>query len=451
MRNDAPTRQAIALISDDADPAIDTNRQEAGERNIYVRRVGEALAKVGWRVDMFTRRTDPDAPAVVQHSPYCRTIRLDAGPAALVPRDQRFDVLPEFLEEFLKYQSKEHYPLVHTSYWTAGWVGLQLKQQHNLQLVHTYHSLGVLKYQPGVARSAIADRRIAIEQQVLELADCIIATSPQEKDTLHQLMSAQGTVEIVPAGTDLDTFRTMPQTEARQRLGIASQEPMVLYVGRFDARKGIETLVRAFAQLPDSLHKARLVIVGGDDPAQDNRQERQRIEHIVHELQLGDRIDFVGQVGHERLPTYYTAADVCVIPSQYEPFGLVALESMACGTPVVASNTGGLRFTVVPEETGLLVPPEDVAGFAKAIERVLTDQIWAQKLKSQAPARVQQNFSWTGVAVRLSDVYRRIMAQSISHEQLWCRINPAESAAASAPASALAPEQPESSTIQTVS
>jgi D-inositol-3-phosphate glycosyltransferase len=222
----------------------------------------------------------------------------------------------------------------------------------------------------------------------------------------------------------LQTFQAWPRSEARQTLGFSPSEKVVLYVGRFDPRKGIETLVRAFAQLsghPDaaiSESRLRLVIVGGSEAGQADGQERERIGRIVADLGIESVVTFAGRVGHDRLPLYYTAADVCVIPSHYEPFGLVAIEAMACGTPVVASDVGGLKFTVVPEETGLLVPPQDEAAFAAALDRILNNEVWAQKLRKQASERVQQNFSWSGVAVQLSDLYRRLLAQSITDELL---------------------------------
>ncbi|MGI0486336.1 glycosyltransferase family 4 protein [Pantanalinema rosaneae CENA516] len=427
-RSNVPGRQAIALISDHGDPAAEIGKEEAGGQNVYVRQVGEALAKLGWQVDMFTRKVRPDDPKIVQHSPHCRTIRLTAGPEQFIPRDQLFNYLPEFVEAFQTFQTKEgtNYPLIHTNYWMSAWIGLQLKQLSNIQLIHTYHSLGAVKYQAVPVRPAIAETRLAVEREILELADCVVATSPQEHDTLRSLVSDQGCIEVIPCGTNVETFHSIPQAEAREQLGFALDEAIVLYVGRFDPRKGIETLVRAFAQLRagqrnDSLDpaKLRLVIVGGSDPDQIDGQERQRIKGIVQELGLAEQTQFVGRVGHDLLPLYYTAADVCVIPSHYEPFGLVAIEAMACGTPVVASDVGGLKFTVIPEETGLLAPVQDDTAFAQAIARILSDELWARKLRRQASLRVQQNFSWSGVAARLSDLYRRLLAQSISHEIFW--------------------------------
>jgi D-inositol-3-phosphate glycosyltransferase len=295
-------------------------------------------------------------------------------------------------------------------------VGLELQKHQNLQLLHTYHSLGAIKYRTVANIPAIAQTRLAVEQQILEQAHCVVSTSPQEMADLRNLVSDRGRIEVIPCGTDIDNFQPISSAGARQQLGIDPQAKIVLYVGRFDPRKGIETLVRAYAQLvkrsvdPQNL---RLLIVGGSDPQADDGAERQRIEGLVNSLGLGASIEFVGMVGHDRLPLYYTAADVCAIPSHYEPFGLVAIESMACGTPVVASAVGGLKFTVIPEETGLLVPPQDVDGFAQAIERILADDLWARKVGKQAVSMVQDNFSWTGVAVQLSDLYRKILARSI--------------------------------------
>jgi glycosyltransferase involved in cell wall biosynthesis len=417
-------RQPIALISIHGDPDVDIGREEAGGQNVYVRQVGEALAKLGWQVDMFTRKIHPDQPSIVQHSPHCRTIRLKAGPLEYIPRDELFEYLPEFVTAFQNFQAKEgtNYPLVHTNYWLSAWVGLQLKQQHNLQLVHTYHSLGKVKYQAVSHRPPIAETRLAIEQQILEQSNTVVATSPQEAEVLRNLVSQNGHISMIPCGTNLDNFHVISKPEARLKLGLDPHESIILYVGRFDPRKGIETLVRACYQYQKTTDgRFKLMIAGGSDANKADGQERRRIEDLVKELGLTEQTYFPGQLSHNILPFYYAAADVCVVPSHYEPFGLVAIEAMACGTPVIASNVGGLKFTVIPEETGLLVSPQDINGFTNAINRILTDDIWTQKLRKQASVRVSENFSWAEVAIRLSDLYRRILAESIMDERLLPR------------------------------
>lgn len=420
-----PVRQPIALISEHSDPATAVGQEEAGGQNVYVRKIGEALAALGWQVDMFTRQTQPDQPTIVQHSLHCRTVRLVAGPQKFIRQDDLFEYMPEFVEAFQKFQSKEsaNYPLVHTNDWLSAWVGLHLKEHSNIQLVHTYHYLGAVKYKTASDRPPVAEKRLAVEQQILEQANCVVAMSPQEQETLRSLVSQQGHIEVVPCGTDTDNFRRIPKSEARKQLGLDPAEQIVLYVGRFDPCKGIETMVRACAQYQEARsHSAsgnlRLVIAGGSHPELPDEQERKRIEQIVHSLGLSEQTLFPGRLEHDVLPLYYASADVCVIPSHYEPFGLVAIEAMACGTPVVASNVGGLKFTVVPEETGILVPPQDTAAFAAAIERVLANELWAKNLGIQASEQVRRKFNWTGVAIQLSDLYRRVLAQSIMQEPL---------------------------------
>lgn len=415
-------RQAIALISDHADPAAAIGGEEAGGQNVYVRQVGEHLAELGWQVDMFTRKVNPEDEVIVQHTPHCRTIRLKAGPEEFIPRDQLFDWMPEFVQSFQAFQSKQGmaYPLLHTNYWLSAWMGLQLQKTSGIQLVHTNHSLGAVKYQSVPQKPAIASTRLAVEQEILEKANCVVATSPQEQECLHHLVSPRGQIEVIPCGADISNFRLLPKAEARTKLGLHLQDKIVLYVGRFDPRKGIDTVVRACALLKEQgTESLKLVIVGGSSPDLPDGQERARIESLVAELGLSELTIFAGRIGHDLLPFYYTAADVCVIPSHYEPFGLVAIESMACGTPVVASAVGGLNFTVVPEETGLLVPPQDFPAFAGAIDRILSNELWSRKLRKQAFANVNQRFSWSGVAIQLSELYRHILAQSLMHEQPW--------------------------------
>jgi D-inositol-3-phosphate glycosyltransferase len=418
VKSKYPRRQAIALISVHGDPAADIGQEEAGGQNVYVRHVGENLAKLGWQVDMFTRKRHPNDATIVNHTPYCRTIRLEAGEPGLIPRDQLLPHLDEFIDNFFAFQAKQgaHYPLVHTNYWLSGLVGMRIKKKQAIQQVHTYHSLGAVKYQAMGALNPMAQKRLQVEQLLLEQADRIIATSPQEQEHMRTLVSELGNIDIIPCGTDTQAFRRISRADARQQLGIPLHQPMVLYVGRFDPRKGIETAIRAMLNLSPapSDPAPNLYIVGGSDPKQADGLERQRIEALVQELGIQETTHFVGRVGHDRLPLYYTAADVCVIPSHYEPFGLVAIEAMACGTPVVASDVGGLKFSIVPEETGLLVPPQDIAAFTAAIDRVLQDDLWAQKARRQAVLRVQQNFSWAGVAGQLSDLYRRLMVQSLT-------------------------------------
>jgi len=405
----------IALISVTGDPAAEIGQEEAGGQNVYVRQVGLALTKAGWSVDMFTRRLSTDQSSIVQHAPNCRTIRLTAGPATFISRDEVFGYLPEFVKQIQAFQQKEgfQYSLIHSNYWLSSWVGMELKKHQPLIQVHTYHSLGAVKYSSVSERPAIASTRLATEKTCLETVDRVVATSPQEKEHMRSLVSTQGLIDIIPCGTDIERLGAIERPAARQQLNIPVDAKIVLYVGRFDRRKGIETLVRAIAK--SSLRgnsNLQLIIAGGYRLGASDGIEYDRIRGIVKELGLEAITSFPGRLTESDLPMYYAAADVCVVPSHYEPFGLVAIEAMACRTPVVASDVGGLKFTVVPEVNGLLVPPQDETAFAKAIDRILSDPTLRDNLGQTARQRVEIVLSWDSVASQLSCLYNKLLSQS---------------------------------------
>ncbi|MEG4107866.1 glycosyltransferase family 1 protein [Microcoleus sp. S13_C5] len=408
------SKKRIALISVHGDPAVEIGKEEAGGQNVYVRQVGEALAKQGWQVDMFTRSSDRQQARIVQHSPNCRTIRLVAGPQEFIPRDELYGYLPIFVQEFQKFQLESgfQYPLVHTNYWLSSWVGMELKKSQPLQQVHTYHSLAAIKYKSVSTIPMIAKTRLQVEKTLLETADRVVATSPQEKEHMRSLVSSKGNIDIISCGTDLERFGSIARSTARRHLGIAPETKVVLYVGRFDPRKGIETLVRAVSLSAVPKADLKLIIGGGWREGESDGKERDRIGSIVEEVGMSDITSFPGALNRDILPGYYAAADVCVVPSHYEPFGLVAIEAMACGTPVIASDVGGLKYTVVPEETGLLAPPKNEAAFADAIDRLLLDSVWCQQLGHTARKRVETYFSWDGIASQLGQLYTQLLEQS---------------------------------------
>ncbi len=412
MGRGAATPRA-AFISIHGDPAIAIGGEEAGGQNVYVRHLGEALAHRGWHVDMYSRRADPHLPQIVTHKERCRTIRLEAGPAAPVSRQEGFVYLEAFLDRWHEFaRLLPAYDLIHSHYWLSGWVGLQLQSQLGIPLVHNYHSLGIVKYRTIETVPTIAATRLQTERDCLERANCVVATSPQERDDLRGLVSTKGHIEVIPGGTDVRRFGGWTQARGRDRLGIDAETLLVLYIGRFDPRKGIETLVRAAARLhqqPEFAKHLQLWIGGGSTPGQPDGNERDRLEDLAAALGLGDRARFLGRIDDADLPACYAAADVCAIPSYYEPFGLVAIEAMAAGTPVVASTVGGLQHTVVPEETGLLVPPKDDAALAGAIARVLAAPAWGARLGANGRARVAAKFAWEGVAAQIETLYQDLL------------------------------------------
>jgi len=408
-------KSTYALISVHGDPAALIGEEGSGGQNVYVREVGIALTHLGCQVDMFTRRQHPDQAAIVHHAPGCRTIRLDAGPAEYIHRNELFQYLPAYVEAWLDFQQKEGrtYELLHTNYWLSSWVGMQLKARLKIPQVHTYHSIGAVKFQTTGEWPEIAQTRLDVEKNLLEQADCVVSTSPHEEADLRQLVSKKGNVRIIPCGTDIQRYGLVDRAQAREQLGLDPDMPMVAYVGRFDPRKGIDTLIRAWAKLSDlsapseldQIPKGQVYIVGGSRPGSADDEETTRLKSLVQELRLEKTIIFTGRVSDADLLLYYTAANVCVIPSHYEPFGLVALEAMASGTPVIASDVGGLKFTVLPKKTGLLVPPKDPDALAEALTQVFAQPKQWQRYGVAAQKHVQKVFSWSGVAVQLKELY----------------------------------------------
>ncbi|MEG4629424.1 glycosyltransferase [Microcoleus sp. AR_TQ3_B6] len=408
------TKKRIALISVHGDPSLEIGKEEAGGQNVYVRQVGEALAKQGWQVDMFTRSSDRQQASIVQHSPNCRTIRLVAGPQEFIHRDELYGYLPIFVQEWQKFQLESgcEYPLVHTNYWLSGWVGMELKKSQPLLQVHTYHSLAAVKYKSVSTIPRIAKTRLQVEKTLLETADRVVATSPQEKEHMRSLVSSKDNIDIISGGTDIERFGSIALRTARRELGIAPETKVVLYAGSLDPGSGIETLVRAVSLSAVPKADLKLIIGGRWRALESDGLERDRIGSIVEELGLSDITSFPGGLSGDILPAYYAAADVCVVPSHYEPLGLVALEAMASGTPVIASSVGALQYTVVPEETGLLAPPKNEAVFADAIDRLLGDSLWRQQLGHTARQRVETYFSWDRIASQLSQLYTQLLQQS---------------------------------------
>ncbi|MGJ5631455.1 glycosyltransferase [Nostoc sp. CALU 1950] len=419
---EAPNSQPIyALISVHGDPTAEIGKEGAGGQNVYVRELGLALAKRGCQVDMFTRREYPNQEEIVELAPGCRTIRLNAGPAEFISRNNLFEYLPEFVEAWLDFQERtgRNYALIHTNYWLSGWVGLELKSRLGLPQVHTYHSIGAVKYRNVENPPQIAAIRNCVERAVLEQADYVISTSPQEAEDLRQLISQHGRIKVIPCGINTEHFGSVSKEVARQQLGIAPDSQIILYVGRFDPRKGVETLVRACANLlPSAFH---LYLVGGSREDGADFKEQQRIETLVNDLGLEAVTVFTGRISQALLPAYYAAGDICVVPSYYEPFGLVAIEAMAAGTPVIASNVGGLQHTVVHGETGFLVPPRDSKALAIAIHSLLQNPTLKQSYGNAAQNWVQSRFSTQGVATQVHELYQSLTLDTFVQEIIQTR------------------------------
>jgi D-inositol-3-phosphate glycosyltransferase len=380
--------------------------------NVYVRELGRALGARGVAVDIFTRRQSTDVPDVVEYSPGARVIHIDAGPHRHVDKYDVLDYLPDFACGVQRFRALMgvSYDLIHSHYWLSGRLGLLFADHWGVPLVSTFHTLAQLKNR--VAESA-AEReqtvRYEIERRTMAGSDRVVALTAIDRQQMLRHYETHSPIDVIPGGVDLDRFSPMPRGQARATLGLAPNQNILLFVGRIQRLKGLEVLVRAFAKLGDL--DARLLVVGGQPGTSPESREIARLHHLVAKLGIADRTGFVGAVAHEQLPLYYSAADVTVMPSSYESFGLVAVESLACGTPVVATRVGGLTSIVHDGETGLLVPWRDAQMFAESLRRVLEDADWRRRLAANARESVL-GYGWDRVADEHLALYEDVRAAS---------------------------------------
>ena len=387
------------MLSVHTSPLAQPGSGDGGGMNVYIRALASSLARAGVAVDVFTRAEHPEQPPLVMVEPGFRVLHVEAGPCAPVPRHVLPDLVAPFTDRAraLIEQRQRAYDVLHANYWVSGAVGHRLKHELDLPLVTTFHTLERVKAEVGMASDAALRPRI--EAEVVRCADLVVASTVEERAQLVHFYGADpDRVEVVAPGVDHLVFSPGDRGAARRELGLPDR-PMLLFVGRIQRLKGADLAIGALAELHDP--RAELVIVGGPS-GPDGDAELAHLHAMVAELGLETRVRFVAPQPHERLVTWYRAADVCVVPSQAESFGLVALEAAACGTPVVASDVGGLRSLVDHGKTGYLVEQRDPVEFARAIERVLTGNTVA--LRAGAIARAS-GYRWNIAAARLRRHY----------------------------------------------
>lgn len=392
----------IAMLSVHGCPLARPGTRDAGGMQMYVKALSRELARRGMAVDVFTRRTDPALPAVVPFGPGARVIHIDAGEPTAMDKNAVVDTLPEFVCNVKRAQRDEGiaYDVIHSHYWLSGWVGNLLARRWAVPHVTMFHTLGRLKNH-ALADQEETEARIRVEEHVVASADRIIASSEHERQALvEQYQARRERVAVINGGVDLRLFRPSDRLAARASLRLDRHGEIVLFVGRMDRVKGLDVLLRAVATLK---HRPRLklVVVGGS--ARD--AEMNRCSALARQLDL--EVLFRGATLQEDLPLYYNAADLLVVPSHYESFGLVAVEALACGTPVIASMVGGLPTVIHDEENGLLVSCRQPADFAERIERVLDDRSLRTRLSDNArPSALR--YSWEAVADRVTTLYQEI-------------------------------------------
>ena len=402
----------IAMISEHASPLASLGGVDAGGQNVYVLEVARRLASAGHQVDVLTRRDHAMQPAMVELRRGLRVIHIPAGPPEPIAKEALLPHMPAFsaaVERLARHNGG--YDVVHANFFLSGLAALRLKQTLGTPFVITFHALGLVRREHQGADDGFPRERTEIERTLVRQADRLIAECPQDESDLIRLYGARPeTITVVPCGVDMSQFRPMGRTAARRRLGLAGDDFTVLQLGRLVPRKGIDTVVRAMACL-DPAVRARLLIVGGNTPTPDPQAtpEIARLRALARQLGVDQRVSFLGQRARRDLRCCYAAADVFVTTPWYEPFGITPLEAMACGVPVVGSEVGGIRYSVLHGVTGLLVPPRDPRSLARCLGELHSHPEVAQAMGRAGRARVASLFTWERVAHALDEVYRDVL------------------------------------------
>ncbi|MFA5927016.1 MAG: glycosyltransferase [Patescibacteria group bacterium] len=403
----------ILLISDHSDPLAEIGSKEAGGQNIYVYYLARYLGRLGIFVDIFTRWDRLNKIEVAKVNHHIRVIRVKAGPRRYVPKEEFISLLPEFTANILRRieQEETQYDLVHSNYWLSGLVGMEISKRLNLPHFFVFHSIGQVRLQTfqrfdQIPNPDLFAERLKSEAAITGSVDRIIGTSPVEKATIMDIFKvAEEKIKVIPIGVDTRIFR--PTTfSPKSKLLMSPDEKNILYVGRLEWRKGIGTLLRSFALAQKEYPSSKLYVVGGSTNQSAKMLEAEELERqskLISELNIQGQVVYVGPVSQKQLFRYYNAADVVVVPSYYEPFGIVPLESMACGTPVVASRTGGLQFTIRDGVTGHLAEPRNHIDLAEKLKLVLAKARGHYSLACLS--RINRHFNWEKISREYAEFF----------------------------------------------
>lgn len=402
------------MLSVHTSPLAALGGRDTGGMNVYIRQLARELAGRGTTVDVYTRLSDPNIPLIQVDVPGFRVLNVPAGPAHPVSRDELHALLPEVVASINDKAQIEsaNYDVLHSHYWLSGIVAERLAELWRLPCAHMSHTLALLKDEHrGPHQEPESKLRRDGEDAVLRAADGVVASNEIERrELVDRYGLAPSRIHVAPCGVDLDLFKPGSWEEARQRTGRSSDERVLLYVGRIEPLKGLDTLLAAAALLRDRVSSLKLLIAGGSrTPDQPTEQELARLRGIARALELEEVVEFLGPKSQTELPDLYRAADVCAVPSRYESFGMAALESLACGTPVVASRTGGLQSTIRDGRNGYLVTIGDEREFADRLASVTCQPRLARRLGEEA-ARTARRYSWQRVADANLGAYHNLLA-----------------------------------------
>ena len=413
--------QRVLMLSVHTCPLATLGGKKTGGMNVYVREFSRTLAKLGVGVDIFTRSEDDCQPTVRHDVGYgARVIHIPAGPERPIPVPEIANYLNDFVDGVLNFVAEEDlaYDLIHSHYWMSGLVAEKLQSVWtNTPVIQMFHTLGHMKNRIALTDAERAPQsRIDGELRVLSFANAIIAATPAEHAQLHWLYGADmSKVVTIPPGVDLERFSPIPREAAKRRIGIPDEHRNILFAGRIEPLTGVDTLLKAIALIkrrqPKVVKDVCVAIIGGDPWNDDPSEEMARLQEMRQDLGVKESVTFLGAKDQDELPDYYAAAEMVIMPSHYESFGMVALEAMAMGRPVIASEVGGLAFLVRDGKNGFLVPSRDPEALAERIFTLLLDDNCRRDLGRQAREHALA-YDWPIITKRLLAVYKKVLEES---------------------------------------
>ncbi|NMC11497.1 MAG: glycosyltransferase family 1 protein [Chloroflexi bacterium] len=412
----------IAMLSYHTCPLATLGGKDTGGMNVYVRDLTIQLGSMGIQIDVFTRSQDEHVPHVLHDLGYGnRVVHIPSGPEVPLKKEELVNYVPEFVNGILEFTKNKsiHYDLIHSHYWMSGRAAIELRKVWNIPIIHMFHTLGVMKQRVAQESEEIeGDYRINGEKEVIDQSNTIVAATQAELAQLQWLYQADvSKIVVIPPGVDLRHFYPIPPDEAKEFIKIPVCNKMLLFVGRIEPLKGLEILIKAIAIMRERLQSVSpqfcLAVIGGDPEITPQKMDSEmaRLQLLREKYRLQDFVAFLGQRDQNTLPYYYSAANAVVVPSHYESFGMVALEAMACGTPVVASQVGGLAFLVQDCVTGFTVPVDDPEALADRLLKLLCDEELRSKLGKQAAAFAQQ-YGWEHIAKRIVELYQNTLGDT---------------------------------------
>lgn len=398
-------KKHLAVISYHTCPLSDEADAEIGGMNVYVLELSKELAKAGCSIDIFTRSQSPDSPRVVQVSPTLRVIHLPAGEEAPIGKKSLIGYIPDFLESFYAFVKQERlrYDVVSCHYYLSGLIGLEIKKTFHIPMLITFHTLGLMKNL--VARSEEereSTDRIKAELLLVQLADKVVATSETDAEYIRTLYNGHpNNIIVLKPGLNLDLFYPSSKEEARKKIGAPKDQKLLLFVGRIEPLKGIDVLLYAIKVLLNTNPEMKVCvwIVGGDisKPSEEWPNELKKLSEIRTLLDISASVTFVGRKEQEELPNYYNAADLLVMPSHYESFGITAVEAMACGVPVITTDVTGVSDLFDKQLNILVTSANNPILLAEKINQLLNDTTTYEKASRKVTEYVR-NISWKNTA-----------------------------------------------------